>query len=124
MSLYDRFRGHDDDNKEVTPPHSKLPIWPTITTVAEILSGELTDAEAIERFNLDAGEQVEFAEIKTKVQADITEMATSLTTIGLDVPTATTIAKAVARNSVTQILMKAELGYDTRVSFNTDMGIS
>ena len=120
MALYDRFRGHDDDGADVP----KLPIWPTITTVAEILSGELTDAEAIERFNLDASEQVEFAETKAKVQADITEMATSLTTIGLDVPTATTIAKAVARNSFTQTLMKAELGYGTRVSFNTDMGIS
>ena len=55
---------------------------------------------------------------------DITAMTTSLVTTGLDVPTATTIAKAVARNSFTQTLMKAELGYDTRVSFNTDMGIS
>jgi hypothetical protein len=120
MALYDRFRGYDDDNKEV----SKLPIWPTITTVAEILSGEIEDTEAIARFNLDAGDQVEFAQAKTKVVSDISTMVTSLTTIGLDVPTATTIAKAVARNSVTQILMKAELGYDTRVSFNTDMGIS
>ena len=120
MSLYDRFRGRDDVGQEV----SKLPIWPTITTVAEILSGEITDAEAIGRFNLDTGDQVEFAQAKTKVVDDITAMTTSLATIGLDVPTATTIAKAVARNSVTQILMKTELGYDTRESFNTDMGIS
>ena len=67
MALFDRFRVYDDDNKEV----SKLPIWPTITTVAEILSGELTDAEAIARFNLDAGEQVEFAQAKTKVVSSI-----------------------------------------------------
>ena len=38
MALYDRFRGHDDDGADVP----KLPIWPTITTVAEILSGEIT----------------------------------------------------------------------------------
>jgi hypothetical protein len=120
MSLYDRFRGHDDDNKEV----SKLPIWPTITTVAEILSGEITDADAVARFNLDASEQVEFAKVKAKVVDDITTMTTSLIGIGLDSDTASTIAKAVARNSFTQTLMKAELEYDTRASFNTDMGIS
>ena len=120
MALYDRFRGYDDDGVDVP----KLPIWPTITTVAEILSGEITDAEAIERFNLDANDQVEFTQAKTKVVDDITAMTTSLVTTGLDVPTATTISKAVARNSFTQTLMKAELGYDTRVSFNTDMGIS
>ena len=40
MALYDRFRGHDDDGADVP----KLPIWPTITTVAEILSGEITEA--------------------------------------------------------------------------------
>ena len=120
MALYDRFRGHDDNNKEV----SKLPIWPTITTVAEILSGEITDTDAIERFNLDAADQVEFAQAKTKVVGDISAIVTSLTTIGLDVDTATTIAKAVARNDVTQTLMKTELEYDTRESFNTDMGIS
>ena len=120
MTLYDRFRGYDDDNKEV----SKLPIWPTITTVAEILSGEITDADAIARFNLDANEQVEFAQAKTKVVDDITVMTASLIGAGLDSDTATTISKAVARNSFTQTLMKTELGYDTRESFNTDMGIS
>jgi len=120
MALYDRFRGYDDNGAEV----SKLPIWPTITSVAQILSGELTDAEAIERFNLDAGDQVEFTQIKTKVVNDITAMTTSLIGVGLDSDTATTISKAVARNSFTQTLMKAELGYDTRTSFNTDMGIS
>ena len=51
-------------------------------------------------------------------------MTTSLIGVGLDSDTATTISKAVARNSFTQTLMKAELGYDTRASFNTDMGIS
>ena len=120
MALFDRFRGYDDNGAEVP----KLPIWPTITTVAEILSGELTDAEAIARFNLDAGEQVEFAQAKTKVVSSISALVTSLTTIGLDVDTATTIAKAVARNDVTQTLMKTELEYDTRESFNTDIGIS
>ena len=120
MTLYDRFRGYDDNGTEVP----KLPIWPTITTVAEILSGEITDADAIDRFNLDADEQVEFAQAKTKVVDDITAMATSLIGVGLDSDTATTISKAVARNSFTQTLMKAELAYDTRASFNTDMGIS
>jgi len=120
VSLYDRFRGYDDNGAEV----SKLPIWPTITTVAEILSGEITDADAIARFNLDAGEQVEFSQAKTKVVDDITAMTTSLIGVGLDSDTATTISKAVARNSFTQTLMKTELGYDTRQSFNTDMGIS
>ena len=120
MALYDRFRGTDDNGADVV----KLPIWPTITAVAEILSGEITDAEAIERFNLDAGDQVEFAQVKTKVINDITVMAASLVALGLDADTSTTIAKAVARNSFTQTLMKAELEYDTRVSFNTDMGIS
>ena len=120
MALFDRFRGYDDNGAEVP----KLPIWPTITTVAEILSGEITDAEAIARFNLDADEQVEFAQAKTKVVSSISALVTSLTTIGLDVDTATTIAKAVARNDVTQTLMKTELGYDTRASFNTDIGIS
>ena len=112
MSLYDRFRGYDDNGAEV----SKLPIWPTITTVAEILSGEITDADAIARFNLDAGEQVEFSQAKTKVVDDITAMTTSLIGVGLDSDTATTISKAVARNSFTQTLMKTELGYDTRQS--------
>ena len=120
MALYDRFRGSDDDDKEV----SKLPIWPTITTVADILSGNITDADAIARFNLDAGEQVEFDQAKTKVMNAITAMTASLIGVGLDSDTATTISKAVARNSFTQTLMKAELGYDTRASFNTDMGIS
>mgnify|MGYP003151679416 FL=1 len=120
MALYDRFRGYDDDGAEV----SKLPIWPTITTVAEILSGELTDDDAISRFNLDADEQLEFNQIKTKVVSEITTIATSLVGLGLDSDTATIIAKAVARNNFTQTLMKAELTYDTRTSFNTDMGIS
>ena len=120
MALYDRFRGYNDNGDEVP----KLPIWPTITTVAEILSGEITDADAIARFNLDADEQVEFSQAKTKVVDDITAMTTSLIGVGLDSDTATTIAKAVARNSFTQTLMKTELGYDTRESFNTDMGIS
>jgi len=120
MALYDRFRGYDDNGQEV----EKLPIWPTITTVAEILSGEITDADAIARFNLDADEQVEFAQAKTKVVDDITAMATSLIGVGLDADTATVMAKAVARNNFTQTLMKTELAYDTRASFNTDMGIS
>ena len=119
MALYDRFRGHDDDGNAT----SKLPIWPTITTVAEILSGELTDAEAIARFDLDAGEQAEFAQTKTKVINDITTMGGSLVTLGLDTNTSITISKAVTRNSVTQTLMRAELGYDTRSEFNTAMGI-
>ena len=120
MSLYDRFRGHDDDDKDV----SKLPIWPAITTVAQILSGEIEDADAVTRFNLDAGEQVEFAQAKTKVTNDIDSMVSSLVTLGLDNDTATTISRGIVRNSVTQTLMKAELRYDTRASFNTDMGIS
>lgn len=119
MALYDRYRGHDDDGNAV----SKLPIWPTITSVAEILSGELTDAEAIARFELDAGEQAEFAQTKTKVINDITTMVTSLVTFGLDTNTATTISRAVIRNSVTQTLMRAELEYDTRSEFNTSLGI-
>ena len=119
MALYDRYRGYDDDDNEV----SKLPIWPTITTVAEILSGEITDAEAIERFGLDAGEQAEFAQTKTKVINDITTMVASLVTLGLDADTSTTISKAVVRNNVTQTLMRAELGYDTRSEFNTSLGI-
>lgn len=120
MALYDRFRGYDDNGAEV----SKLPIWPTITTVADILSGNITDADAIARFNLDAGEKVEFDQAKTKVMNDIVAMTTSLIGVGLDSDTATTISKAVARNSFTQTLMKVELGYNTRESFNTDMGIS
>lgn len=120
MALYDRFRGHDDSGAEV----AKLPIWPSITTVAEILAGELTDGEAIARFNLDAGDQVEFAQTKAKVINDITTMVTSLVGLGLDTDTATTISKAVARNNVTQTLMRAELEYDTRAEFNTALGIS
>tara|TARA_Y100001973_G_C5154326_1_gene309871 strand:- start:740 stop:1102 length:363 start_codon:yes stop_codon:yes gene_type:complete len=120
MALYDRFRGYDDDGTQVP----KLPIWPTITTVAEILSGELTDAEAISRFNLDANEQVEFNQAKAKVVGSITAMTTSLIGLGLDTDTSTTISKAVARNDFTQTLMKVELQYSTRESFNTDMGIS
>ena len=120
MSLYDRFRGHDDDDKEV----SKLPIWPTITTVAQILSGEIEDTDAVARFNLDAGEQVEFAKAKLKVTNDIASMVSSLVTLGLDNDTATTISRAIVRNSVTQTLMKTELRYDTRSEFNTSLGIS
>jgi len=120
MSLYDRFRGYDDNDKDVP----KLPIWPSITTVADILSGNITDAEAITRFNLDASEQVEFAQAKVKVTNDIASMVSSLVAIGLDNDTATTISRGIVRNSVTQTLMKAELRYDTRASFNTDMGIS
>ena len=67
MALYDRFRGHNDDGADVP----KLPIWPTITTVAEILSGEITDAEAIERFNLNAGDQVEFAQARVSFNTDM-----------------------------------------------------
>ena len=120
MALYDRFRGYDDNGVEV----SKLPIWPTITTVAEVLSGEITDADAIARFNLDAGEQVEFAQAKTKVTNDIDSMVSSLVTLGLDNDTATTISRGIVRNSVTQTLMKTELRYDTRSEFNTSLGIS
>ena len=120
MALYDRYRGYDDDGNPVV----KLPIWPTITTVAEILSGEITDAEAVARFDLSTSEQSEFAQAKTKSVNDITTIATALIGLGLDSDTATSIAKSVTRNNVTQTLMKAELGYDTRASFNTDMGIS
>jgi len=120
MSLYDRFRGRDDDGNEVP----KLPIWPTISSVAEVLSGETTDSEAISRFNLDDTEQVEFSQAKAKVIDSITAIKTNLTDIGLEEETADSIAKAVVRNEVTQTLMKAELGYDSRESFNTDMGIS
>ena len=120
MALYDRFRGYDDNGQEV----EKLPIWPTITTVADILSGNIEDADAIARFNLDADEQLEFDQIKTKVVNEITTLATSLIGLGLDADTATVVAKAVARNNFTQTLMKTELAYDTRASFNTDMGIS
>jgi len=120
MALYDRFRGRDDAGAEA----SKLPIWPAITTVAEILSDELTDSEAIARFDLDAGEQAEFAQTKLKVQTDITNIVTALTTVGIATETATTIAKAVIRNAVTQTLMRAELEYDTRAEFNAALGIS
>ena len=120
MSLYDRFRGYDDDEKEV----SKLPIWPTITSVAEILSGQLTDVEAIERFNLDATEIEEFSEVKSHISSEITSMETAFRVSGLNATTATTVSRAVVRNSVTQILMRAELGYCTRSEFNTSLGIS
>ena len=120
MSLYDRFRGQDDAGAEV----SKLPIWPAITTVAEILSGSLEDADAVARFDLDVDEQTEFAQAKLKVTNDITAMVSSLVAVGLDADTATTISRAVVRNSVTQTLMRAELQYDTRAEFNTSLGIS
>ena len=120
MSLFDRFRGQDDAQKDV----EKLPIWPTITSVAEVLSGEITDADAIERFNLDAPEQNEFAQIKNKVISDIDGIVSSLMDVGLSPELATSIAKSVVRNSVTQTLMRTELGYDTREAFNTSLGIS
>tara|TARA_Y100000361_G_C11052762_1_gene286180 strand:- start:207 stop:557 length:351 start_codon:yes stop_codon:yes gene_type:complete len=115
MSLYDRFRGKDDA--------AKLPIWPTISTVAEILSGQITDQQAIERFNLGSVEQQEFAQVKTHVVQKIETIRDSLTAVGLAETTATTISRAVVRNDVTQTLMRAELGYDSREQFNSDLGI-
>jgi len=119
MSLYDRFRSYDDDLNEV----AKLPIWPTITTVAEILSGEISNADAIARFNLDADEQAEFEKVKVKVLSDIADNAAALTSVGIGSDIATTIARAVVRNTVTQTLMRAELSYCTRSEFNTALGI-
>ena len=88
MALYDRFRGYDDNGQEVV----KLPIWPTITSFTEILAGEQTDAGVIDRFNLDAGEQAEFAKVKTQIGTNITNLATSLITTGVDSDSATQIA--------------------------------
>jgi hypothetical protein len=120
MALYDRFRGWDDNEKEVV----KLPIWPTITSFTEILAGEQTDAGVIARFNLDAGEQAEFAQVKIKINTDITNLATSLITAGVDADAAAQIAKGVIRNDISQILMRAELDYCTRSEFNTVLGIA
>jgi hypothetical protein len=115
MSLYDRFRANDDA--------AKLPIWPTISTVAEILSGQVTDQQAIERFDLGSVEQQEFAQVKSHVVQKIEGVRDSLTAVGLADETATTIARAVIRNDVTQILMRCELGFDSREQFNSDLGI-
>ena len=115
-SLYDRFCGKDDA--------AKLPIWPTISTFAEMLSGQITDQQAIERFNLGIVEQTEFGQVKTHVVQKIDGVRESLTAVGLADATATTIARAVIRNDVTQTLMRAELGYDSREEFNADLGIS
>ena len=71
MALYDRFRVYDDNGQEVV----KLPIWPTITSFTEILAGEQTDAGVIDRFNLDSGEQAEFAQVKTQIGTNITNLA-------------------------------------------------
>ena len=120
MALYDRFRGYDDNGREVV----KLPIWPTITSFTEILAGEQTDAGVIDRFNLDAGEQAEFAKVKTQIGTNITNLATSLITTGVDSDSATQIAKGVIRNDISQILMRAELDYCTRSEFNTALGIA
>lgn len=120
MALFDRFKGYDDFGKEVP----KLPIWPTITTVAEVLSEEVTEAAAITRFDLAADEQAEFAQVKTKVDADIAALESALTASGVDAAAATTISRAVVRNSVTQVLMRAELQYCTRAEFNASLGIS
>ena len=115
-SLYDRFCGKDDA--------AKLPIWPTISTFAEMLSGQITDQQAIERFNLGIVEQTEFGQVKTHVVQKIEGVRDSLTAVGLADAAATTIARAVIRNDVTQTLMRAELGYDSREEFNADLGIS
>ena len=120
MALYDRFRGRDDSGLEV----SKLPIWPTITSFTEILAGEQTEAGVITRFNLDASDQAEFAQVKIKINTDITSLATSLIAIGMDSDSAIQIAKGVIRNDVSQILMRAELDYCTRSEFNTALGIA
>ena len=88
------------------------------------MSGETTDSEAISRFNLDDTEQVDFSQAKSKVVDSITAIKTNLTDIGLDEGVANSIAKAVVRNEITQTLMKAELEYDSRESFNSSMGIS
>jgi len=120
MSLFERFRGHDDAGTEV----AKLPIWPTITTVAEVLSGEITDDDAVARFNLNASEVTEFAKIKLKVENDIGAMVNSLVAAGVDSEMSTTIAKAVVRNAVTQTLMRTELGYCNHHEFNVSLGIA
>jgi hypothetical protein len=120
MSLFNRFRGYDDNGAEV----AKLPIWPTITTVAEVLSGEITDVDAANRFGLSDSEIVEFAQVKSKVENDISSMVSSLVTAGIDIGMATTIAKAVVRNAVTQTLMRAELRYCDLNEFNASLGIA
>tara|TARA_Y100001951_G_C11224173_1_gene230646 strand:- start:193 stop:552 length:360 start_codon:yes stop_codon:yes gene_type:complete len=119
MALYDRFRGIGDNNQEV----EKLPIWGTITSFAEILNGELTDAQLIERFDLSPAEQVEFTKIKIKANNDIASMRTELINSGMDSDTAMDIARSTVRDQFTHILMRAEFGYDTRTTFNSNIGI-
>ena len=119
MALYDRFRGYDDANNEVP----KLPIWGAITTFAEILNGESTDAELIARFDLSTEEQAEFASIKIKALADIIEVNDALMSLGLDELTAAGIARSTIRDRFTHSMMRAEFGYDSRAEFNSGMGI-
>tara|TARA_Y100001951_G_C11063913_1_gene142348 strand:+ start:125 stop:487 length:363 start_codon:yes stop_codon:yes gene_type:complete len=120
MALYDRYRGYDDDNREV----DKLAIWGTITSFAEILNGELTDAQLIERFDLSPAEQAEFAKIKIKANNDISTMHTALISAGVNSNIAMGISRSTVRDQFTHILMRAEFDYDTRSEFNTAMGIT
>jgi len=120
MSLYDRFRGLDDEGVAVP----KLPIWHTITCATEILAGTSTDSDAVDRFDLDGNDLLEFIQVKTHIESTITALATALITSGVDADAATQIAKGVVRNDVSQILLRAELGYCTREEFNTDLGIA
>ena len=119
MPLFDRFRGRDDDNHEV----DKLAIWHAITSFAELLDGELTDAELIQRFALSADEQTVFESIKAKAVADISGISNALVSIGLDAAIAMSVARSTVRDQFTHTMMRAEFGYDSRAEFNSEMGI-
>lgn len=119
MSLYDRFRGQDDDGQAV----AKLPIWPTITSATEVLAGVSTDSDAVARFDLSGEDLLEFLQVKAHIATNITTLATALATSGVDSDAATQIAKGVVRNDISQVLMRAELGYCTRDEFNTELGL-
>lgn len=115
MSLYTRLRGGQGVRD--------LPVWPVINSFIQLTADEIDDSVFVSRFNLSADEQAEFAQIKTKVQTELTTAIASLAVL-VSQELAETLANSAVNAKYREILLRAEHGYYTEDQFNSAMGIS
>ncbi len=116
-AIYTRVRGADLEVQ-------KIPVWPVITSMGQLLDNEITDAEFVARFSLSPAEQAEFAQIKTKVTGDLAAMIADFQAAGISETNAGRLARDTIRITYEQPLLRAELGYIDAATFNAAMGIS
>ena len=117
ITLYQAFNGDEEGEAY------KLPIWGVMTSIGQLLDGQITDNDFIVHYSLNTLQQLQFAEAKNTIFNDITSVVTSLMMVGIDQTNAVRVAHSVIGNEYQQTLIRAERGLIDESEFNSALGI-